>query len=82
MTRELFGTAACPYTRELREQLEVDGKDFVEFDVDADPDARRRFIALTGGGRLVPVLVEDGRVVTVGWQGRGCMIGVIPPGEA
>jgi mycoredoxin len=78
MTRELYGTPACPYTRELREQLEWDGHAFVEYDVEADLEARRRFTALTGGGRTVPVLVEDGRVVATGWQGRGCTIGPLP----
>jgi len=23
----------------------------------------------------VPMLVEDGKVVEVGWQGRGCVVG-------
>jgi len=23
---------------------------------------------------MVPVLVEDGRVVQIGWQGRGCIV--------
>ena len=30
---------------------------------------------LTGGQRTVPVLVEDGKVIQVGWQGRGCIGG-------
>ena len=40
------------------------------------PTARRcaRMRALTGGQRTVPVLVEDGKVVQIGWQGRGCVI--------
>ena len=29
---------------------------------------------LAGGQRTVPVLVEDGEVVQIGWQGRGCMV--------
>ncbi len=46
----------------------------MEYDVEADPAARERLLQLTGGVRTVPVLVEDGRVVEVGWQGRGCTI--------
>lgn len=71
---ELFGTPSCPYTAELREHLELDGVDFVEHDVEADPDARARMLALTGGRGMVPVLVEEGRVAEVGWRGRGCFI--------
>jgi glutaredoxin len=71
---ELFGTASCPYTREMREWLEWKRRDFVEYDVEADGAARERLIALAGGQRTVPVLVEDGKIVQTGWQGRGCII--------
>ena len=74
MTRELFGTATCPYTRDLRDDLLWDDKPFEEYDVEDDPDALRRMLTLTGGNGTVPVLVEDGRVVQVGWQGRGCYV--------
>jgi glutaredoxin len=70
---ELFGTAGCPFTAELREQLEWDRRDFADHDVEADADAFARMVALTGGRTAVPVLVEDGRVVQVGWQGRSCL---------
>lgn len=78
--RELFGTRSCPYTAELREELEWRGDGFVEHDVERDPEARRRMLALTGGDRMVPVLVEDGRVIGKGWQGRGCYVGDGPTG--
>jgi mycoredoxin len=71
---ELYGTAGCPYTAEMRESLEWRGQEFVEYDVETDPAARARLHALAGGQRTVPVLVEDGKVVQVGWQGRGCVI--------
>jgi len=72
--RELYGTAGCPYTREMREWLEWEGMEFVEYDVEADRDACRRMSALPGAQRMVPILVEDGSVVRVGWQGRGCPV--------
>jgi len=71
---ELYGTAACPFTRDVREALEWKRRAFVEYDVEADIDALDRLTALTGQ-RAVPVLVEDGRVVQVGWQGRCCFVG-------
>jgi mycoredoxin len=76
---ELYGTAACPFTRDMRESLQWKRQSFVEYDVDLDADALQRLTSLTGQ-RAVPVLVEDGRVVEVGWQGRCCYIG--PPVEA
>jgi glutaredoxin 3 len=27
------------------------------------------------GQRTVPVLLEDGKVLQIGWQGRGCVVG-------
>jgi glutaredoxin 3 len=72
---ELYGSAACPFTREMRESLEWKNCDFEEYDVDRDPDAFARLIAVTGGQRMVPVLVEDGKATQIGWQGRGCIVG-------
>jgi len=72
---ELYGTSSCPYTRDMREWLELRGADFVEYDVEADRVARERLRAVAGPQRTVPVLVEDGAVVQVGWQGRGCTVG-------
>jgi glutaredoxin len=71
---ELFGTSSCPYTQEMRDWLEFRGREFLEYDVEADRPARARLQALAGNQRIVPVLVEDEKVVQVGWQGRGCVI--------
>jgi glutaredoxin 3 len=38
------------------------------FDVKEDGEAMKRFLELSGGGRRVPLIVEDGRV-TVGFGG-------------
>ena len=72
---ELYGTPGCPYAREMREWLEWQGHEFVEYDVEADPAALDRMLAASGGLRTVPVLVEAGRAVEIGWQGRGCIVG-------
>jgi glutaredoxin len=71
---ELFGTSTCPYTQEMRDWLEWKGLDFIEYDVEADSAAHARMMAISGGQRTVPILVEDGKVVQVGWQGRGCVV--------
>jgi glutaredoxin len=72
---ELYGTGRCPYTSEMRDWLELRGCEFVEYDVESDPAAFARMQALAGAQRAVPVLVEDGRVVQIGWQGRSCIVG-------
>ncbi|HEX2218092.1 MAG TPA: glutaredoxin family protein [Gemmatimonadales bacterium] len=74
MGLELYGTATCPYTRDLRDWLELRGAEFTEYDVETDAGARARMRALAGSPSMVPVLVENGQVRQVGWQGRGCAI--------
>jgi glutaredoxin len=71
---ELFGTVRCPYTREMREWLELRGTDFVEFDVESDPPAFERMRAFLDPPYTVPLLVENGKVRQRGWQGRGCVV--------
>lgn len=71
---ELYGTASCPYTSEMREWLEWKGSDFTEFDVEADTEAGERMRTLAQAPFTVPILVEDGKVIQVGWQGRGCVL--------
>ncbi|MGI8958191.1 MAG: Uxx-star family glutaredoxin-like (seleno)protein [Bryobacteraceae bacterium] len=71
---ELYGTASCPYTQELREWLEWKGRDFEEYDVEADAEALMRMHEATNGQRTVPVLIEDGKVTQIGWQGHGCVV--------
>ena len=71
---ELFGTSSCPYTQEMREWLEWKRSEFVEYDVEQDRSARERLLTLSQGPSSVPVLVEDGKVVQIGWQGRSCIV--------
>ena len=73
---ELFGTKSCQYTQEMREWLEWKGTEFVEYDVEADVAARERMRSLSDGQRTVPMLVDGGKVVQIGWQGRGCVVSV------
>jgi glutaredoxin 3 len=58
----------------MRDWLEWKQSDFVEYDVEADSAARMRMREVAGGQRTVPMLVEDGKVVQVGWQGQGCIV--------
>ena len=74
MQTELFTSSGCPYSDAAREDLEWRGVDLVEYDVEKNREAYERMLELTGGNRTVPVIVEEGKPVQVGWMGRGCMI--------
>ena len=71
---ELFGTRSCPHTQEMREWLEWKGHEYIEYDVEKDREALARMIEISGGQRTVPVLANDGGIVQIGWQGRGCVV--------
>ncbi len=70
---ELFGTAACPYTQEMREWLEWRKREFEEYDVERDPEALRAHARSCRGQRTVPVWWKTAKSCRVGWQGRGCI---------
>jgi glutaredoxin len=71
---ELYGSRSCPHTADLRDHLEWRNEPFVEYDIETDSDAVRRLQELTRGSLAIPVLVENGMVTTVGWQGRSCSV--------
>ncbi len=74
MPIELYTTVGCPYSEAAREDLEWRGVDFVEYDVERDPEAYTRMLEITGGNRTVPVIVESSKPARIGWMGRGCFI--------
>lgn len=71
---ELFATQTCPYCASVRERLEWEQREYVEYDVETDAQALSRLTALLGARPMVPVLVEEGRVTQVGDAGRGCYV--------
>jgi glutaredoxin len=71
---ELYGTAGCPYTSEMREWLEWSGREFKEYDIEIDSLACERLRMLAQVPFTVPLLVENDKVVQVGWQGRSCVV--------
>ena len=71
---ELYTAVGCEFSEAAREDLEWRGVEFVEYDVEEDPEARERMLGITGGNRTVPVLVEEGKPAQVGWMGRGCTV--------
>ena len=71
---ELYTAAGCEHSAAAREDLEWRGVDFVEYDVEKNREAYERMLGITGGNRTVPVIVEEGKPVQVGWMGRGCIV--------
>jgi glutaredoxin len=59
----LYTRAGCPYCDAMRAALAARGASVVEIDVEADRRAVVELLKLTGGRRVVPVMVEDGRIL-------------------
>jgi glutaredoxin len=64
-TVELYTQATCGYSRRLMAELDDLGVDYVNHDIDRDPAARARLVALTGRPG-VPVATVGGDLLT-GW---------------
>jgi glutaredoxin 3 len=63
---EIFGKDSCPYTMAAVEAFKPKGAVYIN--VKKDPAAMARMLELSKGRRVVPVIVEDGRV-TIGYGG-------------
>ena len=58
----LYTKAGCPYCDAKRAELEKRGVAIREIDVSARPQAVVELLKLTGGRRIVPVVVESGTI--------------------
>jgi glutaredoxin len=61
----------CPYCEEARQALRADGVAFEERDATTRADWRAELMEHSRDTGMVPTVVRDGEVVTVGWKGRG-----------
>ena len=60
----------CSYSDALLHDLDKDGVDYEQIDLEAHPEQIPEMERLTGGERITPVMVE-GDLVIVGYHGVG-----------
>lgn len=70
----IYGTETCPFCNQARAAY---GGRAVFVDVGRDPDRLPEMLALSGGRRQVPVIVEGDRVA-VGFLGDTSLRGAVP----
>lgn len=64
-TFTMYSTPWCGYCHRLKGQLGREGIEFVEVDIEKDPDAAEVVMAANGGNQTVPTLVyADGSAQT------------------
>jgi glutaredoxin 3 len=64
----IFGKESCPYTRAAREDYAGRGVPFQYVNVKKNPAELARMLEFSQGRRVVPVIVDDGKV-TIGFDG-------------
>lgn len=64
----IYGKDSCPYTADAVASFRAKGAAVEYVNVKRDAAGMERMLALTGGGRRVPVIVEGGQV-TIGFGG-------------
>ena len=64
----IYTKEGCPYCEAAKKYYNDEGVAFEEIDVHQAPGAKEKVLELTGGERIVPVIVE-GDEVKVGFGG-------------
>ena len=64
----IYSKDGCPYCAAAKKHYTEQGISFKEIDIYDTPAAKDEIVKLTGGKRIVPVIVEDGKV-TAGFGG-------------
>jgi len=61
----MYSTTWCGYCTRLKRQMQTEGIDFAEVNIELDDDAADRVMQANGGNRTVPTLVfSDGIALT------------------
>ena len=60
---EVYSSLWCPFCSRAKALLRRKGVDYVEIDVDRDPNLRQQMMQRAGGRRTVPQIFVDGRHV-------------------
>jgi mycoredoxin len=61
----IYSTTWCGYCRRLKSQLEREGIDFLEIDIEQQPEAAEYVESVNGGNQTVPTVVfPDGSAAT------------------
>jgi glutaredoxin len=64
----IFTKPECPYCAAAKEHYAQQGIVFEEINIVGNREAQKELLQLSGGKRLVPVVVDGGQV-RVGWDG-------------
>lgn len=67
----IYTKPGCPYCAKAKEHYRSQGVDFDERNAQDNLDFRAEMLSYSNGDPTVPVIVEDGALKEIGWEGRG-----------
>jgi len=67
----IYTKPGCPYCAKAREFYNDRGIAFEDLNAQDDMKLRAEMLSITDGDPTVPVIVENGRLKQIGWEGRG-----------
>ena len=71
MKVKIYTKPGCPYCQKAREFYTGKGIPFEDLNAQDNLEYRKEMLAASDGDPTVPVIVEDGNLKQIGWEGRG-----------
>ena len=71
MKVKIYTKPGCPYCEKAREFYAQQGTPFEDLNAQDNLKYREEMLAFSDGDPTVPVIVEDGKLKQIGWEGRG-----------
>lgn len=68
---KIYTKPGCPYCAKARDFYTNQGTPFEDLNAQDNLKYRYEMLALTAGDPTVPVIVEDGKLKQIGWEGHG-----------
>ena len=68
---KIYTKPGCPHCAKAREFYNARGIAFEDLNAQDDMKLRAEMFSFSDGDPTVPVIVEDGRLKQIGWEGRG-----------
>ncbi|HJZ68576.1 MAG TPA: glutaredoxin family protein [Blastocatellia bacterium] len=71
MEVKIYTKPDCPFCEKARKFYTERGIVFQDLNAQDDLKLREEMLSITDGDPTVPVIVEDGLLKQIGWEGRG-----------
>jgi glutaredoxin 3 len=67
----MYTKPGCPYCAKAKDWYNAEGIAFTEKNAQDNREYRKEMFAFSDNNPTVPVIVEDGKLKQIGWEGRG-----------